>query len=328
MKTSSLSAMAILTSRSISSPSCNNFLFRFRPYHFLLCSSSSRTIRSSSARFHSTIITAAMNNNENTKNHHQSTLLQTHLERLKSSPSQTLLLDGGTGEELFLRGVPDDRKIWSATAVVHSQYHSILRSVHESFIEVGSDAITTNSYGIVPGVGFRDGEEVARLMSLAGEIARKAATAVSDVKADEPGKNDNTKEEGNARALVFGSLGPLVESYRPDLIMNRRDGVKCYRYAIEGLYPHIDVFLAETMSCLEEVCQVVDALSEFYQEENDIMKCEESLATRHPLLVSFTLGADGKIRNGDAVVEVIPKLVEYSNQKGIECKFVDDNSSS
>ncbi len=259
-------------------------------------------------------------------NDSQLTLLQRHLQRLKSSPSQTLLLDGGTGEELFLRGVPDDRKIWSATAIVHSKYHSILKSVHESFIEAGSDAITTNSYGIVPGVGFRDGKEVVRLMGLAGEIARKAATANSDVKTDECGNDSNMKGGLTARALVLGSLGPLVESYRPDLIMNRRDGVKCYRYAIEGLYPHIDVFLAETMSCLEEVCQVVDALSEFYHQEKYTMTWEDSLATHHPLLVSFTLGADGKIRNGDSVVEVIPKLVNYSRDRGIQCKFDSSNA--
>ena len=54
-------------------------------------------------------------------------LLRQHLKRLQSSSSENLILDGGTGEELFLRGVPDDRKIWSAKAVVDSQYHSVLQ---------------------------------------------------------------------------------------------------------------------------------------------------------------------------------------------------------
>ena len=53
-------------------------------------------------------------------------LLYNHLKRLQSSKEESLLLDGGTGEELFLRGVPDDRKIWSATAIVHEKYHSIV----------------------------------------------------------------------------------------------------------------------------------------------------------------------------------------------------------
>ena len=102
-------------------------------------------------------------------------LLRQHLKRLRSSPSETLLLDGGTGEELFLRGVKDDRKIWSATAILNEQYHTIVEDVHRSFINAGSQAITTNSYGITPGVGFTDGHEVKRLVGISGEIARRVA---------------------------------------------------------------------------------------------------------------------------------------------------------
>mmetsp|Transcript_17380 Transcript_17380/g.27247 ORF Transcript_17380/g.27247 Transcript_17380/m.27247 type:complete len:197 (+) Transcript_17380:265-855(+) len=174
-------------------------------------------------------------------------LLRKHLDRLRSSPNETLLLDGGTGEKLFLRGVKDDRKIWSATAIVNVEYHGILEEVHKSFIDAGSQAITTNSYGITPGVGFTDGDEVKRLFGISGEIARRAATDGQD-----------------SVALVLGSLGPLVESYRPDLIMKHDDGVKKYRYPIEGLHPFVDIFLAETMSISDEACQVIDALSIFY----------------------------------------------------------------
>ena len=63
-----------------------------------------------------------------------------HLQRV-------LFLDGGTGEELFRRGVPDDRAIWSATAVVHDIHHETLRGVHRSYVEAGSTMITANSYG-------------------------------------------------------------------------------------------------------------------------------------------------------------------------------------
>ena len=49
---------------------------------------------------------------------HNTNLLQRTLQCLQSSHTQTLLLDGGTGKELFRVGVPDNRKIWSATAIV------------------------------------------------------------------------------------------------------------------------------------------------------------------------------------------------------------------
>jgi len=226
--------------------------------------------------------------------------LRNHLSRLRSSPTETLILDGGTGEELFLRGVPDDRKTWSAYAITHDQYHSVVEDVHKSFIDAGSQAITTNSYGITPGVGFTDGGEVKRLVGISGEIARRAVTGTS---------------LSNPVALVLGSLGPLVESYRADLIMKHEDGVRAYRYPIEGLYPHVDVYVAETMSCFEEVCQAIDALSKFYQELTD-----SDNKRKHPILVSFTLDSEGRIRSGELIVDVIPKLVEYAHDKKVECK--------
>lgn len=221
-------------------------------------------------------------------------LLSHHISRLKSSPTQTLLLDGGTGEELFLRGVPDDRKIWSATAIVNEKYHDTVEKVHRSFIEAGSQAITTNSYGIIPGVGFTDPEEVKRLTGIAGEIGRRAVT-----------------KDGIASALVLGSLGPLVESYRADMIMEHDEGVKCYQYPIEGLNPYVDLYLAETMSCTEEACQVVDALSAYYKRGS---------THKHPLLVSFTLGCDGKLRSGESVTTAIPKMVEFAHERKVDRK--------
>lgn len=62
------------------------------------------------------------------------------------------LLDGGSGEELFVRGLPDDRKHWSALAIIEPRYHPLLKAVHKSFIDVGANYITTGNYAIVPGV--------------------------------------------------------------------------------------------------------------------------------------------------------------------------------
>mmetsp|Transcript_35224 Transcript_35224/g.84163 ORF Transcript_35224/g.84163 Transcript_35224/m.84163 type:complete len:396 (+) Transcript_35224:171-1358(+) len=225
-------------------------------------------------------------------------LLRRHLARLKSSPYETLLLDGGTGEELFLRGVPDDRKIWSATAIVHERYHAILEEVHRSFIRSGSQVVTTNSYGIVPGVGFNDGKEVIHLTSLAGEIARKSVFR---------GSGDIDKEE--QQALVLGSLGPLVESYRPDLIMDHDEGVLHFAFPIEGLYKHVDMYIIETSSTTKEAFQAIDALAFFNR--------SPSRAPR-PLLVSFTLKQNGKIRSDESVVDAIPAIIKYCDERDVE----------
>lgn len=205
------------------------------------------------------------------------------------------LLDGGTGEELFRRGVPDDRKMWSATAIVHSQYHTILEQVHSSFLQAGARAITTNSYGIVPGVGFTDDKERSRYIAIAGEIARRAVS----------------KHPAKPAAFVLGSLGPLVESYRPDLIRsNHAEGVEEYGVACRALEPYVDAFLAETMSCWEESSQALDAVAALTTTTSPL-----------PVMVSYTLDSKGNLRDGQVVTECLYKLLEYTQEKKLDCKF-------
>ena len=161
--------------------------------------------------------------------------------------------------------------------------------------------MTTNSYGISPGVGFNDGKEVVNLTSLAGEIARKAVFRHDDV----------DKEE--QQALVLGSLGPLVESYRPDLIMDHEQGVEAYRYPIEGLYDFVDMYIIETSSTTKEAFQAIDALASFYR---------SSSRSPRPLLVSFTLKQNGKIRSDESVVDVIPTIIKYCDERDVESEIL------
>ncbi|KAF1792296.1 Homocysteine-binding domain [Phytophthora cactorum] len=130
------------------------------------------------------------------------------------------LLDGGTGEELFARGLPDDRRIWSATALVHEQHHKLLREVHTSFLHANADYITCNNYGVTPGVGFSDDEI------------------------------DNPHDETEAK--VCGSLPPLLESYRADKVPGHKEGVRLYAMIARTLKPFVDCYLAETLSSIQE----------------------------------------------------------------------------
>ena len=194
------------------------------------------------------------------------------------------LLDGGTGEELFRRGVPDDRKIWSARAVVDAKYHECLRHVHRSFLEAGACGVTTNSFGIVPGVGF-GGEEIIKYCAIAGRIAREST-------------------EGYEDRFVFGSLGPLVESYRADLVMKHEDGVAFYKQMISALGPFVDCFLAETLSSVEESMQPIDALA-----QSEVDKC---------ILVSYSLCSNGRLRDGETPESGIPRLLKYAHERNVK----------
>lgn len=193
---------------------------------------------------------------------------------------------------MFRQGVPDDRKIWSATAVVHSKYHSTLQQVHQSFLQAGSDAITTNSYGIIPGYCFEKIPERSQLLATSGRIARQAV--------------DESKY-----GFVLGSLSPLVESYRPDLIKETEEGIKDYQIACEALSKYVDAFLAETMSCVEESKQAIQAVSDSCTDKHDPPM----------MMVSFTLEEDGNFRDGEDITKGIRRLLVFSKDKPLECKF-------
>lgn len=218
--------------------------------------------------------------------------LRATFDQLRGNNKLIFLLDGGTGEELFRRGVPDDRKIWSATALVHEEHHEILQAVHDSFLQAGSMAVTTNSYGVVPGVGFTT-EERHRYIGLSGKIARRAVSAA------------NT-------GFVFGSLGPLVESYRADLIRDHSEGVEEYKVACNAMLPYVDAFLAETMSCVEESTQALNAIAESSADE------------RKPVLLSYTLDKEGHFCDRVVVAQGIRKVLKVSQQKDIECTYWND----
>lgn len=174
------------------------------------------------------------------------------------------------------------------------QYHDTLRLVHRAFFNAGADAITTNSYGVVPGVGFSL-EDIQRYVSIAGGVAREAAREIA-------------ASNSSKHPLVFGSMGPLIESYRPDKILPHDEGVTFYRAIAEALSPHVDALLAETMSCVEEASQAVDAVGQL---EDELSK---------PLFVSFTLDGSGMLRNGESVVHGISKIMEIAEEKTVDCK--------
>jgi methionine synthase I (cobalamin-dependent) len=199
----------------------------------------------------------------------------------------------------FQRGVPDDRKIWSATALVHEKYQSVLADVHRSFLDAGADAITTNSYGVVPGVGFTS-EEINKHVTTAGRIARQVVDSF---------QNDNKPE----KKLVLGSLGPLLESYRPDKLMEFQEGIRVYGIIARALLPYVDVYIAETMSCVEEAKQAIHAVGQLIAEQNIELGCRT-------MIVSYTLDSHGQLRNGESATSAVTRTIDLCQAHRVERK--------
>ncbi|SDI60053.1 Homocysteine/selenocysteine methylase (S-methylmethionine-dependent) [Pseudomonas flavescens] len=144
-----------------------------------------------------------------------------------------ILLDGGMGRELQRRGAPFQQPEWSALAL--SEAPEQVEAVHAAYIANGSQVITSNSYAVVP---FHIGEqrfarEGRALAERAGQLARNAA------------------DRAASAVRVAGSLPPLFGSYRPDLFRPERV-TEVLTPLIEGLAPHIDLWLAETQSAIAE----------------------------------------------------------------------------
>ncbi|TKB28568.1 homocysteine S-methyltransferase family protein [Desulfopila sp. IMCC35006] len=196
-------------------------------------------------------------------------------------PSHITLLDGGMGRELLRMGAPFRQPEWSALSLIEAP--DLVRKAHESFAAAGSDILTTNNYAVVP---FHIGEERfaaegARLTALAGQLAHQAASVFG--------------------CQVAGSLPPLFGSYRPDLFIPER-APALLKIIIDALSPHVDLWLAETTSSLEEAQAVADALS----------------GDDRPLWIAFTL-LDGeesqkktpRLRSHQTVISAVHSVIEF-----------------
>lgn len=186
-----------------------------------------------------------------------------------------VVLDGGMGRELQRSGAPFRQPEWSALALTEAPEAVV--GVHAAFIAAGAQVITSNSYAVVPfHIGeARFAEEGQQLAEVAGQLARRAADASAQP------------------VQVAGSLPPLFGSYRPDLFQPERVA-EVLTPLLQGLAPHVDLWLAETQSSIAEVRAIHAHLP----------------GDGKPFWVSFTLQDEDvdqtpRLRSGEPVAEAI-----------------------
>lgn len=182
------------------------------------------------------------------------------------------------GRELLRIGAPFQQPEWSALALTAGPEQVV--QAHTNFIDAGAQVITTNSYAIVP---FHIGEERfasegTELASTSGRLARQAAVVAAHP------------------VRVAGSLPPLFGSYRPDLFAAPA-AQRIIDPLVEGLADHVDVWLGETLSCIDEAVAVRDAL-------------ERAAVVDRPLWVSFTLDDGGTLVSGESIADAAAAAVD------------------
>jgi len=149
--------------------------------------------------------------------------------------SQVVLLDGGMGQELMHRGAADGSPLWGARVMLDSP--DLVRELHVEYIDAGAKVITLNTYSCTPERLLKAGvaDQFAMLQARAFELAADARdkAGVADVK-------------------IAACLPPLVGSYKPESTPEYEVALNTYRMIVAEQADKVDLFICETMSCIQE----------------------------------------------------------------------------
>lgn len=144
-----------------------------------------------------------------------------------------ILLDGATGTELTRRGVDTRLPLWSARALV--KVPEKVLEIHRDYVAAGAEVVTANTFrthrrSLAHG-GF--GGDARRLTRLAVDLARDAVRGTG--------------------AYVAGSIAPLEDCFRPDLVPEDAalvaEHAEMARHLAEA---GADLILVETMNTVRE----------------------------------------------------------------------------
>jgi len=199
---------------------------------------------------------------------------------MTTTPKTFRILDGGMGRQLERLGAPFRLPEWSALSLIEAP--EFVTRAHQAYVDSGAEIITTNSYGLVPHMigEERYNERALELADRAGRLARDVADAAP------------------RGVLVAGSLPPLFHSYQPGRFDAGR-APKILSLLVEGLAPHVDVWLVETQSSTTEALAALRAVRD----------------TGKPANVSYTLkDEDGRtgppeLRSGEAAATAVATIL-------------------
>jgi len=201
--------------------------------------------------------------------------MKSRILRDRLAEERPLLLDSAMGTELERRGARSQLPLWSAWALLESP--SLVLAVHRDDLEAGADILTANTFrthrrSLEKAGKRRRAEELTRQ---AVELARRAAG------------------ESARPILVAGSLSPLEDCYRPDLVPD--DGMLWQEHGQQARLLHeagADLILAETHNTIRELVAAVRAARE----------------TGLPVIASAVTDGKGRLLSGEPIEEAAEAL--------------------
>lgn len=189
-----------------------------------------------------------------------------------------LILDGAMGTELQRRGSDTGLPMWSANALFSKP--ALIQEIHEEYIAAGADIITTNTFRTTRRTMHR-----ANLPDRSRQLTERAVDLAMRAR-------DHAQ---NSSILIAGSIAPLEDCYRPDLVppdQELRDEHEELAGTLATL--GVDFLLLETMNTVREAYAAGRAAAD----------------TGLEFIVSFVCDPKGRLLSGETLTEAIDSLVE------------------
>ncbi|MHC4555857.1 MAG: homocysteine S-methyltransferase family protein [Planctomycetota bacterium] len=155
-------------------------------------------------------------------------------ERIKTG---LFLLDGAMGTQLIARRI----EVGTCNDYLNIESPDIVSDIHRAYLQAGSDAVITNTFGANKYALARHGlvEEAAKINKAGAELARQAA---------------------GEEKYVLGDIGPSGDFLEPLGIIKPDELRDVFARQAEALAAGgVDGFIIETMTALDEVTIAVEA---------------------------------------------------------------------
>ncbi|MFN3953742.1 MAG: homocysteine S-methyltransferase family protein [Pararhodobacter sp.] len=143
--------------------------------------------------------------------------------------STITLLDGGMGQELVRRSGDSPTPLWATRVMI--DHPGMVQAIHADYFAAGASLATANTYAIH--------HDRLEKFGLDHRFADLHAAALAEAHA---------ARKAHGRGMIAGSLGPLVASYRPELMPAHDTAAARYAEVAEILAPQCDLLLGETVA--------------------------------------------------------------------------------
>ena len=185
-----------------------------------------------------------------------------------------VVLSGACGTELERRGAPTPLPLWSAAALLEAP--DLVREVHRDYVRAGADVVTANTFRTIRRTLARAGLATTP-RDLVATAVRLAREGIRDAGTDRP-------------VRVAGSVAPLEDCFRPDLVPGEGDLAREHRERADDLVASgADLALVETMNTVREAVAALRACA----------------AAGLPAAVSFTCVEGPRLPSGETLAEAV-----------------------